>query len=272
MIKLSEREFLMLSAYIRESFGISLDKKQYLVENRLGEEFVKNGVSGFAEYWQRLHHDPTGKTELGLLDCLTTNYTYFYREEKHFEYLQHEVLPTMRRPIYLWCAGCATGQESYTLAMLLTHCQEIGALHSRFRIVASDISKAAVETAQRGIYRAEDCLRLPEAWKNQYCLVRSDGSYIIATRIRDAVRYMRQNLMDGKPGAEKFDIIFCRNVLIYFQTHERAAVVRNLANALKPGGYLFIGHSESLLGCDPGLTYIRPSIYRKPPEVTYAQA
>lgn len=261
---LNEDEFAKLDHYVRSSFGLNMENKQYLVEARLSAELVRGGYSSFPEYWSSLILDKSGAMAARLSDCLTTNYTYFCREEKHFAYIRTALLPKLQGPLSIWCAGCATGQESYTLAMLLADSRDMGRLPYDYHIIATDLSNEALETADTGIYHQADYERLPESWRKRYCLIQPDGDFIVATRIRDTVHYMRQNLMDTRPGSNRFDFVFCRNVLIYFRDHERAIVVQNLFDSLKPGGLLFIGHAESLLSCETDFEYIIPAIYRKP--------
>ena len=267
IVTLTEQEFHIIDSYVRTNFGLNLEKKQYLVECRIGAELDKCGAKSFSEYWGMLRRDATGRMEQGLMDCLTTQYTFFCREEQHFDFISRELAAKYDHSPSIWCAGCATGQESYTLAMQMAELRENGRLRYDYRIVATDVSKEAISAALTGIYRRDEYERLPERWRSRFCMLREDGGFIVTTRIRDTVRYLRHNLMEPWPGGNKFDIVFCRNVLIYFQENERAAVVANLVDAMKPGGYLLIGHTESLIGCGAKLEYIKPAVYRKPKAV-----
>lgn len=268
MIELSDREFREMHCYIRARYGLNLEKKKYLIESKLWLELAYSKSDTFAEYWQKLLSDQTGVMERRMMDQLTTNYTFFCREEKHFEFLRQRVVPALPQnrtaPLRIWCAGCSTGQECYTLAMELSDCRSLGALRVPFSIFGSDLSAAAVTAAQRGFYGSADYARLPAAWQARYCENFQDGQFRVKESLRSDVSFQRQNLMNLPCMTPAYDLVFCRNVLIYFQDRERTALVRKLTEALLPGGYLMIGHTESLLAIPNSLQYVQPAVYRKP--------
>ena len=267
MIELSDREFGEMYRYIRSRYGLNLEKKKYLIESRLWLELAYSKSDSYAEYWQKLLGDQTGVLERRMMDQLTTNYTFFCREEKHFEFLRKQVIPALppgrKAPLRIWCAGCSTGQECYTLAMELSDCRSMGTLDIPFAILGSDLSAAAVNAAQRGFYGSADYARLPGAWQARYCENFQDGQFRVKEALQSSVSFQRQNLMDLPHMAPLYDVVFCRNVLIYFQESERIPLVKKLTEALMPGGYLMIGHTESLLAIPNRLQYIQPAVYRK---------
>jgi len=206
--------------------------------------------------------------ERRMMDQLTTNYTFFCREEQHFDFLRKRVIPALPpnrvRPFRIWSAGCATGQECYTLAMELSDCQTTGTLQIPFSILGTDLSETAVSAAQRGVYGSADYARLPHSWQMRYCGDFQNGEFHVKESLREAVSFQRQNLMALPHQSSVYDLIFCRNVLIYFQDADRIKLIAKLTDALTPGGYLMIGHTETLLSISNSLQYIEPAIYRKP--------
>lgn len=272
MIELSGTEFDEMFRYIRTRYGINLERKKYLIESRLWIELARSKSDTYAEYWQKLQEDNTGAMERRMMNLLTTNYTFFCREKQHFDFMRWQVIPALPRgrtnPLRIWSAGCATGQECYTLAMELTDCRTSGILHIPFSILGTDLSETAVAKAKRGTYGSADYARLPDAWQSLYCGGFQNGQFKVTESIRSCVHFQRQNLMSAPPAPLDYDMIFCRNVLIYFRDRERAELIKKLADALRPGGYLMVGHTESLLSIPNGLQYVQPAVYRKPEERT----
>jgi chemotaxis protein methyltransferase CheR len=270
MVKLSNAEFQKMQQYIRTRYGLNLEKKKYLIESKLWVELCHYNSGSFTEYWDDLQKDSTGIMERRMMDLLTTSYTFFCRETQHFDFLRQSVVPAIPRnrekPLRLWSAGCATGQECYTLAMELSDCRAMGTLPVPFSILGTDLSAEAVEAAQAGVYGGSDFARLPHSWQTLYCEEWEDGQFRVKEPLRAVTSFQRQNLMDLPYMAPTYDLIFCRNVLIYFQEAERARLVKKMTDALLPGGYLMIGHTESLLSVPNQLQYIKPAVYRKPEE------
>lgn len=268
MVELSNAEFKEMYDYIRTRYGLNLEKKRYLIESKLWIELARTKSDTYEEYWRKLRNDGTGAMERRMMNLLTTNYTFFCREEQHFEFIRRNVIPAFpagrKRPLRIWSAGCATGQECYTLAMELADCSRLGILKVPFAILGTDISETAVATAQKGMYGSADYARLPAAWQSIYCESFQDGEFRVKESIRAYTDFMRQNLADLPPMRPTYDIIFCRNVLIYFREKESVILIDKLTDALLPGGYLMIGHTESLLAIETELKYIEPAIYRKP--------
>jgi chemotaxis protein methyltransferase CheR len=268
MIELSDREFREICGYIRTRYGLDLERKKYLIESKLWIELARSKSDTYTEYWKKLLDDRTGTMERRMMDQLTTNYTFFCREPEHFDFLCRRILPGLPsrriRPLRIWSAGCATGQECYTLAMMLLDCRRAGTLRVPFSILGTDLSETAVEKARKGCYGSADYARLPQAWQLQYCEAFEDGQFRVKEMLHSCIRFQRQNLLTMPAAAPYYDIIFCRNVLIYFRDREREKLVRKLTDSLTAGGYLMIGHTESLIAIPNRLKYIQPAVYRKP--------
>lgn len=266
---LKPHEFDAIRRLAYEKFGLDLRRgKEELVAARLGKRMRQGGFTSFEKYYQHVLEDSTGEALIGMIDALATNHTSFLRETQHFDFLREHVLPGLReRPrIDLWSAACSTGEEPYTLAFTL--CDQWGAeTFRKVRILATDISTKALAAAQKAVYPAERFSTVPAGWQRQF-LLRGEGRwkgwYRIKPEVRSQVEFARLNLVEPFSHGHLFPVIFCRNVMIYFDKATQEALVNRLAGSLEPGGYLFIGHAESLTGVRHALTYIRPAIYQKP--------
>lgn len=270
MIQIRQSEFKELAGYIKSNFGINLEQKMKLIEGRLGNYIKEQGYSEFGQYYEGLLADNTYTELSNLVNRLTTNHTFFMREESHFEYLRDAALPeitkaTKDKDIRIWSAGCSSGEEPYTIAMLLAdYFGQEKALWDT-KILATDISSKVLDIAKKGIYSAESAEMLPRQWRTRYFIKLENGDYKIAPKIEDEVIFRLFNLMQEVfPFRKKFHVIFCRNVMIYFDNETKKELVRRFFEHTEPGGYLFIGHSESIGRENTGYTYIKPAIYRKP--------
>lgn len=274
---LADRDLRRVAAFIGSVAGIQLPpSKRSLVEGRLGKRVRRLGFDDFRQYLNYALDSPEGIGErIHLVDAITTNKTSFFREPDHFRYLMEQVLPALERArghagrweLVIWSAGCSSGEEAYTLAMVLSEAAEHYA-GLRFGILATDISERMLASARRAIYPEERLAPVPMTLRRKYWL-RSrdprDGLVRSGPELRERVRFGRLNLMAQDFGLKRrIDVIFCRNVMIYFNNQHRAALVRRFAEQLVPGGYLFIGHSESLSGLDTGLKQQSAAVYRKP--------
>lgn len=275
--KLSEKDFARLSHFIHLECGIKMPiPKKVMLEARLRKRLRTLGLESFEEYCDYLF-SPEGmlKERLLMINVVTTNKTDFFREPRHFEYLTKEAVPELirlcgagtRRPLSVWSAGCSSGEEPYTLAMVLSEF----AVHNPgffFSILASDISTGVLEKAVRGIYKEERVETVPPEYKRKYLTKskeRSKKLIRIVPELRALVRFRRLNFLDHDFGMrEHQDIIFCRNVIIYFDRPTQEKVLGRLCQHLIPGGYLFMGHSETLSSLDLPLVTVGPMVYRKP--------
>lgn len=266
---LKSYEFDQIRRLAHEKFGLDLrNGKEELVTARLGKRIRKAQFRSFEEYYQHVISDQTGEALVELIDSLTTNFTSFLREPAHFQFLVDTVLPSIRNrnQIDVWCAGCATGEEPYSLAFTLLDVLQ-GSAKPQIRILATDISTRALETAAAGIYAAGRFAEFPKLWLSRFLLRGNgawEGAYRVKPEVRALIEFRRLNLIEPITNLPKFPVISCRNVMIYFDKDTQQSVVNKLTEWIEPGGYLFIGHSESLTGVKHHLQYVQPAIYRKP--------
>lgn len=271
MLEITNNEFNKLADYIRNNYGISFkDEKKLLVMSRLQSVLNENSFNSFTEYFDFVMSDPTGEAIVTLMNKLTTNHTFFMRETAHFDYFKNTVLPYLSsveaksKDLRIWCAGCSTGEEPYTLAMIIADFFGMQKSLWETKILATDISTRALDAAVQGVYPEEDVASLPDSWKRNYLKKIESDSFIIADRIKEEVIYRRFNLMNTQfPFRQKFDVIFCRNVMIYFDHQTKIDLVNRFYEFTKPGGFLFIGHSESINRDETKYKYIMPAVYRK---------
>ena len=213
--------------------------------------------------------DVSGREVNQLINKLTTNHTFFLREPNHFEYFKNVILPNLERNVKdkdlrIWSAGCSSGEEPCTLSMILS--DYFGGIKSGWntKILATDISHKVLETAQNGIYSQESIDNVPKYWKLKYFTKIDDENYQICDEIKNEIIYRIFNLMeDVFPFRKKFHVIFCRNVMIYFEPKTKLELVDKFYEMMEPGGYLFIGHSESINKNETRYNYVMPSVYRK---------
>lgn len=273
---LSDREFHRFSAFIYDHAGIKMPPaKKTMLEARLQKRLKANSIATFEEYSDFVFSQEGRATELiHLIDVVTTNKTDFFREPGHFDFMVKTALPTilqqrgdvLRDPVRIWSAGCSTGEEPYTLAMVLS---EFAENRPDFRavITASDICTQVLQTAKAGIYPEERTDPIPLNLKKKYLLrsrEKAKSLVRISPKLRSLVSFRRLNFMDDDFGiSEKMDIIFCRNVVIYFDKKTQQTLMRKFYKQLKPGGYLFIGHSETLSGLDVDFKAVASTVYRK---------
>ncbi len=269
MIELQDKELNKIADYLKNNFGINLEKKKKLIEGRLGNRIADMGFESYSDYFDHVFSDVSGSEMTLLINKLTTNHTFFMREENHFLHLKNEVLPYLERnvkdnDIRIWSAGSSSGEEAYTAAMVIQ--EYFGASKKLWdtRILATDISEKCIMAAQKGIYSSDAVGSLPTEMKNKYFSAQKDGSWQINSMIRDEVFFRYFNLIKGTfPFKRKFHLIFCRNVMIYFDNKTKMELVRKFYEHSEKGAYLYIGHSESLNREECGYTFVRPAIYRK---------
>lgn len=253
--------FSRLQRLMKGASGIFLPPhKQALVSSRLQKRVRSLGLSGFREYVTYL--DQTPEERRLAIDLLTTNETSFFREAKHFRLLQ-QLLPGFKAPVRVWSAACSSGEEPYTLAMVMDQALE----HDDWRIVASDLSNQVLEKARNAVYPVRQEQSIERSLLVRYCLRgtgEASGFFQIKPELRQRVDFACINLNEPLPGdLGHFDVIFIRNVLIYFDQSGKRDILTRVLLQLKPGGYLFVGHSESLQGLGLGVTGVAPAVYRK---------
>lgn len=262
---LGGREFQQIRDLAHGTFGLDLKPgKEELVTARLRRLLRKGGFRSFQDYYRHVLADRTGFALAAMVDALATNHTAFLREPDHFTFLREHVLPSLvtREAVEIWCAACSTGEEVWTLAMVLNEAFP----ERRISIAATDISNKALEAAQAAEYTVDKCRGIPPNWLSRYFAPGKGpvNTWHVAPRIRSQATFRRVNLVEPFPWGRLFPVIFCRNVMIYFDRETQEQVVNRLAASLEPGGYLFVGHAESLTRITHSLDYVRPAIYRKP--------
>jgi chemotaxis protein methyltransferase CheR len=272
---MSEAVFSRFSSFVQSEVGIKMPPvKKTMLQARLSKRLRRLGLQTFDEYCDFVFSPEGRATELqNMIDVVTTNKTDFFREPGHFHYLVQQVLPELmnrgmgvRRRLMLWSAGCSTGEEPYTIAMVLSDFAE---RHRGidFSILATDLSGQVLKEARLGIYREDEVDPVPMGMKKRYLLRsrnRSEGRVKIVSAIRNKVEFRQLNFMDEEYaiGGNR-DVIFCRNVIIYFKRSTQERVLNRVCRHLRTGGYMFMGHSETLNGLNVPLIQVEPTIYRK---------
>lgn len=264
---ITDKEFGLFQRLIYKIAGISLaDTKKVLLVGRLQKRLRYHQLATFSDYYRFLASGQQREELQVMVDLLTTNETYFFREPKHFEFLRDEILPRRRdgTTFRIWSAASSSGEEAYTMAMMLAeHLRD-----SAWEVFGSDISTQVLDKARAGVYPLERTTDIPPAYLAKYCLkgIRSQqGSLMVSPELRRHVSFEQINLTQTVPASVgEFDVIFLRNVMIYFDIETKRQVVANLLPRLKAGGWFIVGHSESLNSINDTLQAVRPTIYRKP--------
>ncbi len=271
MLRIDDGDFLKLISYIKEQYGINLYGKRTLVESRLSGMMTRRGFKNYSDYLKYCFSDVSGGEMRLLVNALTTNHTFFMREPEHFIFMRDTVLPYLKekngagRSMRIWSAACSSGEEPYTAAIFISEFLNREKPLWDTRILATDISVGMLSAAQKGIYPKKSAELLPAGLLAKY-FTSVDGEHIkISADIRKEVIFKEFNLMDAIPFKKApFDIIFCRNVMIYFENDVKAGLLERLYNVLAPGGYLFIGHSESMPRSVRLFENAAPAVYRRP--------
>ncbi len=265
-VAITDQEFVQFQKLIYDIAGINMTAaKKPLVAGRLAKRVKHYGLASYGDYFQLLKK-PGNDGEMQMaVDLLTTNETYFFREPKHFEFLRNRILPSLkgRQAVRVWSGASSSGEEPYSIAMTLDDC--LG--EQPWELLASDISSRVLEKARTGHYVMNRMENIPKAYLTRYCLRGTgehEGTFLINASLRNRIQFRQINLNETPPNLGEFDVIFLRNVLIYFDVETKKRVVKNLLQLLKPGGYFMVSHSESLNGIAEGLQAVAPSIYRKP--------
>lgn len=269
MINLKDNEFKELMWYMKANYGINLTEKKLLIEGRLSNMVSEKGFTNFSDYLKFVFADTTGNEISTLINKLTTNHTYFMREAEHFKYFRDSVLPYLEansksKDLRIWSAGCSSGEEPYTLAMIIADYFGDQSAMWNTKILATDISQKVLQTAGKGIYSYDAINTIPKYWSMKYFNKVENENYEIDREMKNEVIYRNFNLMsDIFPFKKKFHVIFCRNVMIYFEPKTKMELINKFYDMTESGGYLFIGHSESVNKNETNYKYIMPAVYRK---------
>lgn len=247
---ISDADFAKLVRFVQSNYGIDLSQKRQLITGRLSASIRQKGYSSFSDFISNLLKTKDETEVTLLLDKLTTNYTFFMREQDHLDYFRKNIIPDIVRrhqkdkTLAIWSAGCSSGEEPYNISMYLFDYLGADARNWDTRLLATDISSKALTAARRGIYELPDTI--PADWKKKYFVPQPGGRYMVAPAVKNNVIFQTFNLMDPIKFRRKFDVIFCRNVMIYFDQPTKDALVQRFYDATVPGGYLLISYSENL--------------------------
>ena len=256
-LKISDSEFLLLRDYIHQQSGIYIaDNRKYLLENRLGNRLKELNLKNFAEYYHFLQYDPNKRQELNrLFEVVTTNETSFYRNPPQLAVFQNTVLTEViekqrslgARKLRIWSAGCSTGEEPYTIAIILHELLKSEINSWDIKITANDLSEAVLSSARRGIYNDYTLRTTPKEIIHKY-FIAEEGRFKLKQEVKRLVSFGQTNLSDKimLKRVDRSQIVFCRNVIIYFDDEMKRNVIASFYDNLLPGGFLLIGHSESL--------------------------
>ncbi len=260
--------YTMFSDLLYNKTGIYISQsKKHLLESKLQKLIIRNQISSYDEYYKIISDNSNRNSIQEFIDNLTTNTTEFFRENAHYNYITQNIqtimakIPGIRtnKEIRIWCAACSAGQEPVTLAIVLSEClgNDID-----IKILATEISSRMLRKAVAGFYSEKECKSIPRYYLTKF-FYKADGGYCVSDEIRRKIVYRQFNLMNDYKFKNLFDIIFCRNVMIYFDSKAQKKLINRLYSNIVKGGMLFIGHSESLINIQHDLRYIGPSIYTK---------
>jgi chemotaxis protein methyltransferase CheR len=262
--ELRPREFALIREFVHCRLGIDLRSgKERLVSARLGKHVVAGGFASYESYLHHVQRDSSGKSLLSLIDAITTNHTGFLREPEHFRLLVSDLVTPLlrRRTLQIWSAASSTGEEVYSI--LFTLLDHAPLASQTVTVFGSDISTRALQTASEGRYAENRMDAVPPGWRQRYFDRLPSGCWNVKPQYRAMTVFRRVNLIEPFPQAARYPVIFCRNVMIYFDKATQTDLVRRLGSALEPGGFLFVGHAESLTGIQHDLRYVRPAVYQR---------
>lgn len=265
-IKITDQEFKDLLDFVYTNYGIDLSKKRHLIESRLAYTLKSRHIGSYSEYLSVLKSDKKDEVQF-FLNKITTNHSYFAREIDHFNFLVEEALPALEKTrkgeLRIWSAGCSSGQEAYNIAMAIDQYFGIRKKDWDTRILATDISTNVLQKAQEGIYAGDNLEGLPKEWISKYFNSMPGNNFQVTPQIRKEVVFRTSNLMEPFVFKKPFDIIFCRNVMIYFDFETTQNIVDKFYHATANGGYLFVGHSESIDKKRAKYEYVQPATFQR---------
>ena len=266
---MTDEEFLRIAGYMKKRYGIDLGQKKVIMNGRLENHIKSGGWDSFHAFMNDMEKDGSGQLEKELVNLLTTNHTYFMREFEHFEFFKNVVLPQLKqkeqhsRDLRIWCGAASTGEEPYMIAMVLQDFFGLEAKHWDTKVLATDISTKVLQQAVAGVYDEEHLKDIPDQWKRHFFKKTPEGAYRVKDELKQEVPFRQFNLMSPFPFKKRMHTIFLRNVMIYFDERTKNELLQKVYDFLEPGGYLFIGMTETLDRGQIPFELVRPSIFRK---------
>lgn len=268
-MELTSTEMSRITVFMKKNYGVDLQEKSTLISGRLENKIVRLGIHSYNEFMDKVEADIHGEEATLLVNSLTTNHTFFMREAIHFDFMREVALPQIRskcaatKDVRIWSAASSSGEEAYSIVMTMKDFFGIEAERWDTTVLATDISTKALAAAKEGIYRAEAVEALPDRWIKQHFKKLDEESYQVKEATRKEVIFNTFNLMEPFPWKRKFHIIFLRNVMIYFDEPTKKELIDKMYRFLEPGGYLFIGTTETIDKTATPLAHVKPSIYMK---------
>lgn len=267
---LTEDEFQRIAVFMKQRYGIDLSQKKVIVNGRL-ENYIRRGNwKNCTEFMDAVENDKTGTQERMLVNFLTTNHTYFMREFEHFDFFKGVVLPWLkhkeagRKDLRIWCGAASTGEEPYMIAMVLADFFGLEREQWDTKVLATDVSTKVLQQAMAGVYNADQLKNIPEQWKRHFFVKEAGGArFRVKEELKKEVIFRQFNLMNPFPFKKRMHTVFMRNVMIYFDDPTKRELVQKIYDWLEPGGYLFIGTTETLDRSSTPFEIIQPSIFRK---------
>ena len=270
MTNLTDQEYIRIVKFLKERYGIDMSRKKEIIAGRLDNYVRGNGWNTYTDFMNAIEKDVTGALEKQLVNLLSTNHTYFMREAEHFTYLKQVVLPWLKKregakkDLRIWCGASSTGEEPYTIAMILMDFFGLEKSAWDTQVLATDISTGVLRKAMEGVYAAEQVEVLPDNWKRRFFRkIINEENYRVTDELKREVLFRKFNLMDTFPFRKKLHVIFLRNVMIYFDEKTKQELIRKIYDSMEPGGYLFIGQTETINREYCPFEMVRPSVYRK---------
>lgn len=267
---MNDKEFERLVTFLESRYGINMTGKKVIVQGRLDNYLARNGYKTYGEYLNVVENDKSGHELQNMLNILTTNHTFFWREPDHFIFLKDVILPEIVKKekythdIRIWSGASSSGEEPYTIAMVIKEFLALEYNNWDTTMLATDLSSEVLRYAMKGVYLKEKIEVLPPSWQRANFKKVDEYNYQVINDIRKNIMFRQFNLMDDFPFKNKFHCIFLRNVMIYFSEDTKRDLVNKIYNVLEPGGYFIIGNTENIDKEASRLEYIRPSIFRKP--------
>ena len=271
-MQLTNQEFEKIRSLLHEKFGISLaDHKKAMVTGRLRKIITQKGFTSFSEFIDSVQDDESGRELQVLIDRMSTNHTFFFRENQHFTFFSNHILPEITHSLRkkgsndlrIWCAAASTGEEPYSIMMTMLEFFKDSFRSWAAGLLATDISSRVLEQAMTGTYEHDKIGGIPDNLKKRYLRETGDSRWQFKELVRKEIIFRKFNLMNPFPFKKQFHVIFCRNVMIYFDTATRKELIKRLYQSTAPGGYLLVGHSESIRSSDCPFDYVQPAIFRK---------